>query len=77
MSFDQENSGEGHDTLPQKEKRPLNGLAGASLGNLATQRFDSLGAGAGGYCGQYQYSCEMPFVAAVARMLTTTGEAQL
>lgn len=76
MSHDQEKTGEGRNTLPVNGNRPLNGL-GASVGNLAAQGFDNLGAGADRYCGQYQYGGTMPIVAPAARVQPVAGEVQL
>lgn len=77
MSFDQEKTGEGRNTLPVKdETSPLNGL-GASVGNLAAQGFDNLGAGADRQCGQYQYGSTMPNVAPAARVSPVVREVQL
>lgn len=76
MNRNQENSGEGRNTLPLKENRPLNGL-GASVGNTAAQGFDNLGAGADRHCGQYQYGGTVPIVAPAARVQPAVREVQL
>lgn len=76
-SSSQEKTGEGHDTLPVKERSPLNEPTGASLGNLAAQGFDSLGAGAPRTCGQYQYGGSLPIVAPAARVSPAVGGVQL
>ena len=77
MNRNQENSGEGRNTLPLKENRPLNGLAEASLANVSVQGFDNLGAGADRHCGQYQYGGALPIVAPAARVQPVAGEVQL
>lgn len=76
MSHDQEKTGEGRNTLPVNGNRPLNGL-GASVGNLAAQGFDNLGAGADRHCGQYQYGGAVPIVAPVTRVSPVAEEVQL
>lgn len=77
MAHDQEKSGRVLRPLPDKEETsPLNGL-GASVGNLAAQGFDNLGAGADRYCGQYQYGGAVPIVAPAARVQPVAGEVQL
>ena len=76
MNFDQEKTGEGRNTLPVNGNRPLNGL-GASVGNLAAQGFDNLGAGAPRTCGQYQYGGTMPIVAPAACVSPVVREVQL
>ena len=76
MSHDQEKTGEGRNTLPVNGNRPLNGL-GASVGNLAAQGFDNLGAGADRHCGQYQYGSAVPIVAPAARVSPAVGGVQL
>lgn len=77
MNRNQENSGEGRNTLPLKENRPLKEL-NASLGNIASQGFDILrGAGAAPVCGQYQYGGTMPIVAPAARVSPVVREVQL
>ena len=76
MSHDQEKTGEGRNTLPVNGNRPLNGL-GASVGNLAAQGFDNLGAGADRHCGQDQYGSAVPIVAPAARVSPAVGGVQL
>lgn len=75
-SSSQEKTGEGHDTLPVKERSPLNELTGI-VGSLAAQGFDNLGAGDGLACGQYQYGGTMPIVAPAARVSPVVREVQL
>ncbi|EHD2280230.1 DUF3987 domain-containing protein [Vibrio cholerae] len=63
MNRIQENSGEGRNTLPLKENRPLKEL-NANLGNLAALGFDSLQATQqAAQCGQHQYGGAVPIVA--------------
>lgn len=76
MTHDQEKTGEGRNTLPVNGNHPLNGL-GASVGNLATQGFDNLGAGADRHCGQYQYGGAVPIVAPAACVSPVVREVQL
>lgn len=76
MNRNQEKTGEGRNTLPVNGNRPLNGL-GASVGNLAAQGFDNLGAGADRSCGQYQYGGTKPIVAPAACVQPVAGEVQL
>jgi len=76
-STSQEKTGEGHDTLPVKERSPLNELTGI-VGSLASVGFDILrGAGAAPVCGQYQYGGTMPIVAPAARVSPVVREVQL
>lgn len=64
MNRNQENSGEGRNTLPLKENRPLNGLAEASLANVSVQGFDSLQATQQALqCGQHPTGGAVPIVA--------------
>ena len=77
MNRNQENSGEGRNTLPLKENRPLKEL-NASLGNLTPQGFDNLLATQqAAQCGQYQYGGAVPIVAPAARVSPAAGEVQL
>lgn len=63
MNINQEKTGEGHNTLPVNENRPLNGLP-AMVGNITGQGFDNLQAAQqAAQCGQYQYGGTMPNVA--------------
>lgn len=63
MNRNQENSGEGRNTLPLKENRPLKEL-NASLGNLALVGFDNLQAKQQATVpGQYPTGGEVPIVA--------------
>ncbi|MBL8448575.1 MAG: DUF3987 domain-containing protein [Dechloromonas sp.] len=74
MNRIQENSGEGRNTLPLKENRPLNGL-GASVGNLTPQGFDNLLATQqAAQCGQYQYGGAVPIVAPADAVQPAAGE---
>lgn len=75
-STSQEKTGEGHDTLPVKERSPLNELTGI-VGSLAAQGFDNLGAGEGLACGQYQYGGTMPIAAPADAVPPAVGEVQL
>lgn len=63
MNHDQENSGEGRNTLPLQETPTDRGTAGAILGNLAPVRFDNLPPQAGLACGQHPTGGTMPIVA--------------
>ena len=72
----QEKTGEGHDTLPVKERSPLNGL-GASVGNLAAQGFDNLGAQQGDGSDQYQYGGTMPIAASADAVQPAVREVRL
>ena len=76
MSHDQEKAGRVLRPLPANEHSPLNGL-GASVGNLAAQGFDNLGAGADRHCGQYQYGGAVLIVAPAARVSPVVREVQL
>lgn len=64
MNRTQENSGEGRNTLPLKGTPTDIGTTGASLGNLASLRFDNLQAAQAGLaCGQHPTSGTVPIVA--------------
>lgn len=66
-------------SLPANKNRqnsPLKEL-NASLGKVAAQGFDNLGAGADRYCGQYQYGGTMPNAAPAARVSPAVREVQL
>lgn len=77
MNRNQENSGEGRNTLPLKENRPLKEL-NASLGNIASEDFDSLQATQqAAQCGQYPTGGTMPIVAPAARVSPVVREVQL
>lgn len=73
MSTSQEKTGERHDTLPVKKNSPLNEPV-RSIGHLAAQGFDSLGASAPRTCGQYQCGGAVPIVAPAARVSPAAGE---
>ncbi len=76
MNRNQENSGEGRNTLPLKENRPLKEL-NASLGNIASVGFDSLRAAQqAAQCGQYQYGDTMLIVAPANAVQPAVGEVQ-
>lgn len=78
MNRNQENSGEGRNTLPLKENRPLNGLAEASLANVSVQGFDSLQATQqAAACGQHPTGGAVPIVAPAARVSPVVREVQL
>jgi hypothetical protein len=73
----QEKTGRVLRPLPVKEETsPLNEL-NASLGNIASQGFDNLGAGADRHCGQYQYGGAVAIVAPAARVQPVAGEVPL
>ena len=76
-STSQEKTGEGHDTLPVKERSPLNELTGI-VGSLASVGSDNLrDAGAGLACGQHPTGGTMPIVAPAARVSPVVREVQL
>lgn len=78
MSLNQTKRAGSATPLPANKNRqnsPLKEL-NASLGKLAAQGFDNLGAGADRYCGQYQYGGTMPNVAPAARVSPAVGEVQ-
>lgn len=77
MNRNQENSGEGRNTLPLKENRPLKEL-NASLGNIASAGFDNLQATQQATaCGQYPTGGAVPIVAPAARVSPVVREVQL
>ena len=74
MNRNQENSGEGRNTLPLKENHPLKELD-ASLGNIASVGFDSLQATQqAAQCGQYPTGGAVPIVAPADAVQPAVGE---